>query len=400
MDKVKAVQQQLPGRIKEVFTFGDAPGATPFASLLSNDGKYPRPHIDPLTTVAVIPYSSGTTGLAKGVELTHYNLVANVLQLESADVNNYNNEVMAVFLPFFHIYGMVVPMGMGLHKGNTLVVMPKFDLVAFLQIVQDYKVTLSHAVPPVILALAKEPIVSKYDISSIRVLLCAAAPLGPESELEVRQKLKTVNVRQGYGMTEMSPTITTVVLKPGERQKPGSAGILVPNIIAKIVDPATGKECGVGERGELWVDGPNKMKGYLRNPSATDATIDKDGFLHTGDICYIDEDGDIFIVDRLKELIKYKGFQVPPAELEELLLTHPHIADAAVVGKPDEEAGELPTAFVVLKKGKEISLKEIAAFVEAKVAPHKKLRGGIWLVQEIPKSASGKILRRILRAKL
>jgi len=182
--------------------------------------------------------------------------------------------------------------------------------------------------------------------------------------------------------------------------RPGSAGQLLPNIIAKIVDPETGAECGVDQRGELWLNGPNKMKGYLNNPKATALTIYKDGFLHTGDIAYTDKDGNYYIVDRLKELIKYKGFQVAPAELEGLLLTHPDIADVAVVGKPDLEAGELPTAFVVIKKGRTLYEKDIYTFVGKKVAPHKKLRGGIVVVEAIPKSPSGKILRRILRAKL
>jgi len=182
--------------------------------------------------------------------------------------------------------------------------------------------------------------------------------------------------------------------------RPGSAGQLLPNMVAKIVDPETGAECAVGQRGELWVNGPNKMKGYLNNPNATNNTIDKDGFLHTGDIAYVDKDGNYYIVDRLKELIKYKGFQVAPAELEKLLLTHPDVADVAVIGKPDLEAGELPTAFIVLKKGHTAYEKDLSSFVDKKVAPHKKLRGGVFIVDAIPKSASGKILRRILKAKL
>jgi 4-coumarate--CoA ligase len=243
-----------------------------------------------------------------------------------------------------------------------------------------------------VLALAKHPIVDNYDLSSLQSVFSGAAPLGAELAEEAATRLGC-EVVQGYGMTELSPVSHAT---PAGMFKPGTIGILTPSTMSRIVDPESGKDLGIGEDGEIWVKGPQVMPGYLNNAGATAATIDEDGWLHTGDVGHVDDDGHFTIVDRLKELIKFKGFQVPPAELEALLVTHPAIADAAVIGVPDDEAGELPKAFIALKGGESTSAEEIQRFVADKVASYKQIRI-VQFVDSIPKSASGKILRRLLR---
>ena len=341
--------------------------------------------------LAVLPYSSGTTGISKGVMLTHRNLVANIEQvLVPAELKD--DDVLIAVLPFFHIYGMQVLMNCGLRAGATIITMPRFDLEQFLALHQEHAVTRSFVAPPIVVALAKHPIVDKYDLSALQQVFSGAAPLSAELAIEAGNRLDC-EVVQGYGMTEMSPVSH---LTPPGWFKPGSVGVTAPNTLSKIVDPVTNSEVGVGETGELCVQGPQMMAGYLNNPAATASTIDPEGWLHTGDIARVDEDGHVYIVDRLKELIKYKGFQVPPAELEALLLTHPAVADAAVVGLPDDEAGEIPVAHVVLKPGATATPEEIAAFVAERVAHYKQVRQ-VHIEEAIPKSASGKILRRVLR---
>jgi 4-coumarate--CoA ligase len=325
------------------------------------------------------------------VVLTHRNLVANIAQtLGPLDVEP--DEKLIAVLPFFHIYGMQVLMNVGLVAGATIVTMPRFDLEQFLQLHQDHGITRSFVAPPIAVALAKHPIVDQYDLSALRQVFSGAAPLSAELALETGARLEC-EVVQGYGMTELSPVSH---LTPPGRYKPGSVGVTAPNTELRIVDPVTGESLGHDADGEVWVRGPQVMVGYLNNPEATAATIDDDGWLHTGDIGHVDEDGHLFIVDRLKELIKYKGFQVAPAELEAVLLTHPAIADAAVIGRPDDEAGEIPVAFVVLKDGQRATEDEICAFVAEQVATYKQL-GAVTFIDAVPKSASGKILRRMLR---
>ena len=341
--------------------------------------------------VVVLPYSSGTTGLAKGVMLTHRNLVANIAQtLQPAEIQP--DERLVAVLPFFHIYGMQVLMNTGLRAGATIVTLPRFDLEQFLQAHQDYKITRSFVAPPIVVALAKHPMVDKYDLSPLKQIFSGAAPLAADLALECGKRLDC-EVVQGYGMTELSPVSH---LTPPGWFKPGSVGVTAPNTETRIVDPATAEEVGLDVDGEIQVRGPQVMKGYLNNPQATAITLDDDGWLHTGDIGHVDADGHVYVVDRLKELIKYKGFQVPPAELEALLLTHPAVADAAVVGLPDEEAGEIPAGYVVLRPGAEASPEEIQGYVAERVAGYKRLRR-LTFIEAIPKSASGKILRRVLR---
>lgn len=379
--------------VETIWVIGDAPaGTSPFAALMQADPLEEQVNVDVREDVMVLPYSSGTTGLPKGVMLTHYNLVANIVQTEPVlEVEAGKERVIAV-LPFFHIYGMQVLMNAVIARGGTVVTMPRFDLEEFLTLVQEQRITIAYLVPPIVLALAKHPMVDQFDLSSLRLIFSGAAPLGAEVAMEAAGRVGC-DVVQGYGMTELSPVTHST---PMGQFKPGSIGLTISNTEVRVVDPASGEDLGIDEDGELWIRGPQVMKGYLNNPEATAFTIDEDGWLHTGDIGHVDADGHFYIVDRLKELIKYKGFQVPPAELEALLLTHPAVADAAVIGVPDPEAGELPKGYVVLKPGAEAGEEDIKGFVADAVASYKQLRL-VEFIDAIPKSASGKILRRELR---
>jgi acyl-CoA synthetase (AMP-forming)/AMP-acid ligase II len=376
--------------VKEiVLVGGDDEGderVTSLGALLEAGASAPAVELDPAKDLSVLPYSSGTTGLPKGVMLTHRNLVANLVQTNAA-MTLEPEDVLIGVLPFFHIYGMTVIMNMGLWTGTTLVTMPRFDLGEFLGLIEKHRVTGAYVVPPIALAMAKHPAVDDHDLSSLRVIMSGAAPLGAELTDQLVGRLGCP-VTQGYGMTELSPVTH---LCPLDRIKPGSIGPPIPGTETKIVDPETGQEAA---RGELWIRGPQVMVGYLNNDEATAATIDSDGWLHTGDIAEIDEDGYFTIVDRLKELIKYNGYQVPPAELEAVLIAHPAVADCAVIGIPDDECGELPKGFVVLSG--EATDEELLEYVAERVSPQKKLRL-IERAEEIPKSASGKILRKELR---
>jgi acyl-CoA synthetase (AMP-forming)/AMP-acid ligase II len=388
MDRALPAAQEAG--IEEIYVLGEAEGARPFAELMQNNGQPPAVDIDPQKDLVALPYSSGTTGLAKGVMLTHSNLIANMVLSCEMNVLQPGDRMIGV-LPFFHIYGMVLILNLAVYRGIPLVTIPRFELEQFLQIVQDYKITSLNLVPPLILALAKHPLVDQYDLSSVRIIGSGAAPLGPELEKSCGERLD-VDIYQGYGLTECAAAshINTAPVPPEKR---GAVGLVLPNTQSKIIDTETGADLGPNERGEVLIRGPHVMVGYLNNQEATDQCIDAEGWFHTGDIGYFDEDGYFYIVDRVKELIKYKGYQVPPAELEAILVGHPSIADAAVIPSPDEEAGEIPKAFVVLKE--DISPEDIMAYVADNVAPHKKVRK-VEIVDEIPKSASGKILRRVL----
>jgi acyl-CoA synthetase (AMP-forming)/AMP-acid ligase II len=362
----------------------------PFTALLAHRGRPPGDRINP-EAHALLPYSSGTTGLAKGVMLTHGACLTNVAQMLTAAPATDTDRVLAV-APFFHAVGFVVLAGRALFGGATLVTLPRFDVTGFLAAIQDHRITQTVVVPPIVHALARHPAVGQYDLSSLQWLGCGAAPLGAELQLACAQRIGCP-VGQGYGMTEATAAIA--LWRVEAPAVPGSSGQLLPGVRARIVDPDSGSDLNQGGTGELWVQTPSMMTGYLGNPAATAATIDQDGWLHTGDLARFDSAGNLFLVDRLKDLIKVKGFQVAPAELEAVLRSHPAVADVAVVPVPDERAGELPKAYVV--PARQVGEPELIDYVAARVAPYKRIHQ-IAFVDAIPTSPSGKTLRRLLAA--
>jgi acyl-CoA synthetase (AMP-forming)/AMP-acid ligase II len=378
--------------IREIVCMGDAAGTTSLETLLHTDGPPATVVVDPFQDLAVLPYSSGTTGLPKGVMLTHRNLVANVLQIAHGGLIA-RDEVVACVLPMFHIYGMVVVVGTGLYTGATIVVLRRFQLESFCRALDQYQVTLVPGVPPIAAAMATVPLDAGYDFSRLRAIMSGAAPIAPAT-VEACVRRFGCRFRQGYGMTEASP-VTHLSCHEAPLVTPmDSVGVCVPNTECCIVDPLTDQRLEAGALGEICVRGPQVMKGYLNRPAETQAVIDSSGWLHTGDIGRLDRDGNCYIVDRLKELIKCNAYQVAPAELEALLLTHPQVRDAAVIPVPDPTAGEVPKAFVVARTD-QIDSAEILQFVADRVAPYKRIRT-IEIVTEIPRAASGKILRRVL----
>jgi acyl-CoA synthetase (AMP-forming)/AMP-acid ligase II len=409
----------LPQALEAVATVGltadklvvlDGPGEPvdghPNAADLLRPGFQPAEvSFDAATHLAALPYSSGTTGNPKGVMLTHRNLVSNVAQIRPLQGLVADDRVLAV-LPFFHIYGMTVLLNAALHARARLIIMGSFDLAKFLGHIAEHRCTHAFIAPPVAVALAKHPLIDSYDLSSLRGIMSGAAPLDAELALAVTERILCPLV-QGYGMSELSPVSHVTPFDGGHEllgsvAPKSSCGWTVPNAVSKIVDAETGAELdppasGRSGTGELWFKGPNVMAGYLNNDAATRETIDHDGFLHTGDLAQVDATGCVYIVDRLKELIKYKGYQVPPAELEAVLLSHPSIADAAVIGVTDAESGEeVPKAFVVRQSDAQLTEADVMSFVAEHVAPYKKVRQ-VAFIDAVPKSASGKILRKELR---
>ncbi|MEU6644886.1 AMP-binding protein [Saccharomonospora sp. NPDC046836] len=387
----KALEVARDCGIEQVIVLGEHPGARPFAELLAADEPAPRLDLDPRTTVAALPFSSGTTGMAKGVRLSHRNLVANLAQTR-VGWRITGDDVQAAVLPFFHIYGFTIILNSGLLGGATVVTLPRFEPAGYLEALAEHRVTRAYFAPPMVLALANAPDVEEHDLSALRYSLCGAAPLDVEVTERAEKRLGC-RIRQGYGMTEASPGTHQVFDDAFAATPAGSVGRLSPNTEARLVHPGTDTDVEPGRTGELLIRGPQVMLGYLDNEEATASTV-TDGWLHTGDLARVDADGVFWIVDRLKELIKYKGYQVAPAELEAVLLSHPHVLDAAVIGMPHAEGGEAPKAFVVADGG--IGAGEVLAWVAERVAPYKKVRA-VEFVDTIPKSPTGKILRRVLK---
>ncbi|EXJ61136.1 4-coumarate-CoA ligase [Cladophialophora yegresii CBS 114405] len=359
-------------------------------------------------TTLALNYSSGTTGVPKGVEITHKNYISNTIQVQEMGKLLPNHEERTAraswlcFLPLYHAYGQTFYIAGAFNRQIPVYVMPKFDFLQFLEYTQKFRITDYTLVPPIAVLLAKHPAVEKYDLSSVEQIGCGAAPLGRDVSEQVERRLGgRLNFKQGWGMTECTcsllgwdPNATSLTQAVGEPNANCEAKIMTEDGLAEIT------ERGPDARGELWVRGPNVMKGYWRNPKATQETLTPDGWLKTGDIAYVDDDGKFLIVDRKKELIKVKGNQVAPAELEALLLEHPGIADAAVIGMPTDDGDEKPRAFVVRQVGPEgskLTEEDVKKFVEGKVVRYKRLAGGVEFLDVIPKNPSGKILRRQLR---
>ncbi|KAK4158489.1 hypothetical protein C8A00DRAFT_10698 [Chaetomidium leptoderma] len=361
---------------------------------------------DPQTDLAFLVYSSGTTGLPKGVGLTHHNMVANVLQASYVEGSQWRSrggadgqgDSQLGVLPFFHIYGLTCGVLMSVYEGWRLVVLERFDLHKALAAIERYRITFAYVPPPIVLAFGKHPAVDGYDLSSLKVLHSGAAPLTRELTEAVWNRLH-VPVKQGFGLSETSAVVCCQVVDEWGKFM-GSVGKLMPNMEAKIVSE-DGKEVVEGESGELWLKGPNVFPGYFKNPERTKEAFSSDGFFKTGDVFRRDKHGNFYCVDRLKELIKYNGYPVPPAELEGVLIGHKEVADACVIGIEDQaNATEVPLAYVVLREGVDASdgkAQELTEWVASQVAPHKKLRGGIRFVDQVPKSPSGKVLRRVMR---
>jgi acyl-CoA synthetase (AMP-forming)/AMP-acid ligase II len=391
----KACAAAAAAGIGEVIAWGDARGCTSFEKLLGDAPAAPhapRVAIDPARDTVALPYSSGTTGLPKGVMLSHRNLVANLAQIDFVDSTEAGDCIVGV-LPFYHIYGMLVVLCGVLRKGGCVATMPHFDLEQYLRLTAEHRVRRAYLVPPIALALARHPMVDQFDLSHLKFVTSGAAPMGAELEASCAARIGCM-VKQGYGMTEASP-VTHFTPEDPAFARAGSCGLLVPDTECRVVDLLTHEDAAPGGHGELLIRGPQVMLGYLNNPEASAQAVDADGWLHTGDVGHADADGFFYIVDRLKEFIKYKGYQVAPAELEGILLTHAAVADCAVIPMADADAGEIPKAFVVSRH--EVTSEELMAYVAGVVASFKKVRS-VEFIEKIPKSPSGKILRRELIA--
>ncbi|CAN1315443.1 Peroxisomal OPC-8:0-CoA ligase 1 [Linum perenne] len=361
----------------------------------NRSGQRVRERVD-LEDTATLLYSSGTTGESKGVVSSHRNLIAMVQTVVGRFDPADGDQIFVCTVPMFHIYGLAAFATGLLASGSTIVVLPKFEMHEMLAAIERFGATYLPLVPPILVAMiyGSDQMRSKYNLGSLRSVLSGGAPLSKEVIEGFLEKYPTVRILQGYGLTE-STGIGASTDSVEESRRYGTAGLLSPSMEAKIVDPESGKALPVNMTGELWLRGPSIMKGYFSNAEATSSTLDSEGWLRTGDLCYIDEDGFIFVVDRLKELIKYKGYQVPPAELEALLLTHPEITDAAVIPFPDKEVGQYPMAYVVRKAGSWIREKDVMEFIAKQVAPYKRVRR-VSFIDAVPKNPSGKILRKDL----
>jgi acyl-CoA synthetase (AMP-forming)/AMP-acid ligase II len=381
---------------REVVVLGEADGDTPIRNLLAAGEAIDRPwpELDPVTAVGLLPYSSGTTGLPKGVLLTHANLVTSVRQVGSGLRISERDTLLAV-PPFSHVMGFLVTLAVPLCAGATVVTMPRFEPGRLLELLERHRVTVLVGAPPMLRVLTGHPAAAAAGLGALELVVCGGAPLAAAAQQALAARLPGATVGQAWGLTE-----TTVGLSMPDRATgsvPGTVGRVMPNTELRVVDVATGRDLGAGQPGELLARGPQVMAGYLGRPDATAAMVDPDGWLRTGDLGLVDGDGNVVIVDRLKELIKVSGYQVAPAELEALLATHPAVADAAVLGRDDPDAGEVPVAVVVPRPGAAAAeAGELLAWVAERVEPHKRLRA-VRFADAIPRTPSGKLLRRALR---
>ncbi|XP_006416392.2 4-coumarate--CoA ligase-like 4 [Eutrema salsugineum] len=355
--------------------------------------KRVRDRVDQEET-AMLLYSSGTTGRSKGVISSHRNLIAHMARYIAEPLEP--NQTFLCTVPMFHTFGLLNYAMATVALGSTVVILRKFDLHEMMAAVEKYRATTLVLVPPILVAMinGSDLIKAKYDLTSLKAVRSGGAPLSKEVTESFLEKYPTVDIFQGYALTESNSSGASTD-SVEESQRHGTVGLLSSGVEARIMDPDTGRVMGVNHMGELWLKGPAITKGYFSNEEATNETINSEGWFKTGDLCYIDDDGFLFIVDRLKELIKYKAYQVPPAELEALLFTHPEIVDAAVIPFPDKEVGEFPMAYVVRNTGSFLSEKSVMEFVATQVAPYKKIRK-VAFVSSIPKNPSGKILRKDL----
>ncbi|GMT15904.1 hypothetical protein PFISCL1PPCAC_7201, partial [Pristionchus fissidentatus] len=409
LEKVKKAMEGID-HVKTIIVLCSTSSTAPPATISWNEvistpiDKNRKPvKINVKEDIVALPYSSGTTGSPKGVMVTHENFGTMInmgekwrraMESQTGEIIDWNVENMLLFLPFYHIYGLTM-LCYGVMEKSTTIIISSFDPFVFLQCIQDYKISQLHLVPPLLVFLAKHPMCDEFDLSSLKGIASGAAPAGKDICDALQNRYPHIEyVEQGYGMTEL---LTSHLPDVASRSKFGSCGKLAPGLQMKIVDVTAGSILPNGKVGEICIKGPTVMKGYLGREEATKECI-RDGWMHTGDIGYCDVDGDLFVIDRLKELIKVKGLQVPPAELEDILLSHPSIQDAAVIGITDARSGELPKAYIV-KSDPALTAEEVYNFVKEKVSPYKNLNGGIEFIDEIPKSPAGKILRRVLREK-
>ncbi|XP_057820937.2 probable CoA ligase CCL5 isoform X1 [Cryptomeria japonica] len=386
---------KIPGFSQGTTNNGGSSATRSLADLMATDpAKAPNVQIKQDDTATLL-YSSGTTGLSKGVISTHRNLISMVcVSVSRLNLSTTSDNCFVCTVPMFHMYGLAAFACGLVASGSTIVVLSKFELGEMLGTIEKYRVTYLPLVPPILLAVTKTEISRKYDLKSLHSVLCGGAPLSKELTEEFISRFPSITIMQGYGLTETTAIGATTDTQEESRHY-GTAGMLCPNTGAKIVDPDSGLALPPNQRGELWLRGPTIMKGYFSNPEATTSALDENGWLRTGDLCYIDNEGYVFVVDRLKELIKYKGYQVAPAELEALLLSHPEIADVGVIPFPDKEAGQVPMAYIVRKQGSTLSEATVVDFVAKQVAPYKKVRR-VAFVSGIPKTTAGKTLRKDL----
>uniref|UniRef100_A0A803L686 4-coumarate--CoA ligase n=1 Tax=Chenopodium quinoa TaxID=63459 RepID=A0A803L686_CHEQI len=412
---LKTIQVVTNVLIKETQNFPE------FSNLIFGKIHEKTPFLPPKINqddTAAILYSSGTSGASKGVMLTHRNLIATLelfVRFEASqykEIMDHKRNVYLAVMPMFHVYGLAL-FGVGLISlGTSIVVMTKFDINEVVKVIDKFKVTHFPLVPPILGALTAKArslggVFGVSQLCSLKQVSCGAAPLTTKILADFLHTFPTVDFIQGYGMTETTAVGTRGFNAPGKTHKYTSIGLLAPNMEAKVVNCSTGSCMPPGKAGELLLRGPGIMKGYFNNAEATRQTIDENGWLLTGDIVYFDNDGYIYVIDRLKDIIKYKGFQefgflsnshlqIAPADLETILVSHPEIADVAVTGVADDKAGEIPVAFVVKKPGSLLSRNDIVKYVADMVAPHKKVREVVF-VNSIPKSVAGKVLRRNLK---